>query len=374
MKIIKLATIAFVISQLFISCSEDEIQPPFYTPLGTYDSGVLILNEEGATVGTTPGSATISYISYDLKTIQNNIFGLVNPSITLGNTAQSIGLNGNLAYIVLNGSDKIQIVNRYSFANVSSITTGLNSPRYIAFANGNAYVTCWGDESIATDDYVAVINLTNNTITTTIPVAEGPERILEYNGKLYVSHRGGWGFGNSISIINASTNSVLNSIIIGDVPNTMAIENGALWVLCEGKPIYASTGQTAGKLQKINLSTNTVVTSYNFGSSGHPTNLAIYGNYLYYTIDNSVYKMSHNVPIYPATTIELPNVAKINTSFSNIYGFAVKSNRVYVSGFNAFTSNGTVNIYSIGEIYADPFVLLKSQTVGIGPNGFYFNM
>jgi DNA-binding beta-propeller fold protein YncE len=375
MKIIKLAVIAFVSSLIFVSCSKDEIQVPVYVPLGTYDSGVLVLNE--GNFGSS--DASISYISYDLNTLQNNIFGLVNPSLTLGDVAQSIGFNGNLAYVVLNNSNKIQIINRYSMANVGSITTGLINPRYIAFANGKGYVTCWGNSSIATDDYIAVLNLGTNTISSTISVVADPERIIENGGKLYVAHYG-FGNNNKISVIDSNSNTVVGTpISVGDGPNFMVINNGSLWVMCEGKygnptsaPVILEVG---GCLQKINLNTNIVENTYQFATTNHPSNLQIYGSNIYYTINSSIYKMSLT-PIAPATSIALPINPVFNSTLANIYGFAVKANRIYISGYSTFSNNGTVNIHSLGATTESPAIgtVLKSHTVGIGPNGFYFNM
>jgi hypothetical protein len=63
-------------------------------------------------------------------------------------------------------------------------------------------VTNWGNGGSATDDYVAVVNLSTYVVSSKIPVVEGPERILEYNNKLYVAHQGGYGYGKTISAIN----------------------------------------------------------------------------------------------------------------------------------------------------------------------------
>lgn len=64
-------------------------------------------------------------------------------------------------------------------------SSGLINPKYIAFSNGKAFVTNWGNTAIATDDFVAVIDLNTNLVTSSIPVEESPGRILSNNGKLY---------------------------------------------------------------------------------------------------------------------------------------------------------------------------------------------
>ena len=375
MKIIKPLFLSLVAAIFLNSCSNDELQVPVYTPLGSYDSGVLVLNE--GSFGSS--NSSVSFISFDLNTAQNDIFKVVNPALVLGDVAQSIGFNGELAYIVVNNSNKIQIVNRYTMVNVGTITTGLNNPRYIAFANGKGFVTNWGTTTFTgpeptPDDFIAVINLSSNTVTSTIPVIEGPERIIANGSNLYVSHKGGYSYGNKLSIINGATNTLLSTINVSDLPSTMQINNGSLWVLCEGNPNYAPT-ETTGKLLKINLATNQITDTFNFNSpTNHPSNLEIYNNSVYYTIESRVYKMSLT-PVGQATSISLPLTPIYTSSLANLYGFAVKSNRLYISGFNSFGSVGQVNVHSLGELAGSPSIgtIQKTVNVGIGPNGFYFN-
>ncbi|MBC7641008.1 MAG: hypothetical protein H7174_01510, partial [Flavobacterium sp.] len=355
-------------------CSKDELEVPVYTSKGTYDSGVLVLNEGKFTAP----NASISFISFDSNTVQNNIFSGVNPSSILGVTAQSIGINGDLAYIVLNGSNKIQIVNRFTMVNVGSITTGLNNPRYTVFANGKGYVTNWGDTGNKTDDFVAILNLSNNTVSSIISVVEGPEQIVNFNGNIYVSHKGGYGFGNSISVINTSTDAVTNTISVGDLPNTMVVNNGALWVMCEGIPSpynpVTDPAETGGKLLKISLTTNSITDTFSFGTTSHPSNLTLYNDKLYYTLGSSVFGMALT-PVAPATSIALPTSSLFNTNAISLYGFAIKTNKIYVADAKDFDSNGTVTIYSLGEISGSPILgsKLNSHQVGVSPNGFYFN-
>ena len=107
-KISKMAVIAAVSVLFFASCAKEE--KPTEVPLGAYDKGVLILNQGNFGSPNT----SISYLSNDQSLFQNNIFELVNPTKVLGDTGQDIGFNGDLAYVVLNVSNKIEIVNRYT--------------------------------------------------------------------------------------------------------------------------------------------------------------------------------------------------------------------------------------------------------------------
>ena len=356
MKFSKLILTALLGSFFLFSCTDDDNGG---NPLGDYDNGVLILNQGG--FGN--GNASVSYLSEDMNTFQNNIFSLVNPSIILGDTAQDIGFYNDLAYIVLNASNKIEVVNRYTMVHIATISTGLSNPRYIAFANGKGYVTNWGNGTNANDDFIAVLNLSNNSVASTISVAEGPEKIIEEDNKLYVAHSGGFNYGNTISVINTSTNTVATTITVGDVPNSLEEENGILYVLCGGKSVW-SGAESAGKLVKINLSTNTVSGSIDFAeTTDHPSNLVIENNRLYYTLDSDIFRMNLS-----ATT--LPTEALFSTTSQGVYGvysFAVENNKIYVGDALDYSSNGKVYVYSLTG------ALLSSKTVGVIPAGFYFN-
>lgn len=356
MKLHKLILTAVAGSLLFVSCSDDDNKD---VPSGAYDNGVLILNEGGFL----KGNASVSFLSEAAGAeVENDIFSLVNGGGLLGDTAQDMGFNGDLAYIVLNGSNKIEVVNRYTFAGETTISTGLVNPRYIAFANGKAYVTCWGDASVATDDYVAVINLALNTVGATIPVAEGPESIVEENGKLYVAHSGGYNYGNTVSVIDASSNTVTKSITVGDVPNSLEVENGNLYVLCGGVPSWGGT-ETAGELNVISLNNNTVTKTLDFAAATHPSNLVIEDNNIFYTIDNGVY----STPIASGSLPASPLFTTADQGVYGIYGFAVEDGRIYVADAGDYSAAGKVYIYSAAGVLQNDFV------VGVIPSGFYFN-
>ncbi|WP_456314930.1 YncE family protein [Pseudomonas shirazensis] len=339
-------------SAFFVSCSNDDDNTQ--EPRGDYDGGVFVVNE--GQFGLENGS--ISYLSDDLE-IENNVFTLVNPGKVTGDVVQCIGFNGDLAYIVVNFSNKIEVVNRYTFKSVATITAKLNNPRYIAFANGKGYVTNWGDGVNTEDDYVGVLDLTSNSITSTIPVVEGPEKIIENDGKLYVTHKGGYNFGNSLTVINASNNTVVTNFVVGDIPTAVAKDNGSLYVLCEGNPSYAET-ETAGKIVKVNLSNNTVASTINFEGKTHPGFLDIESSKIYYTVAKNVYSMS-------TTATALPTAPVFAAEVSAIYGLTVKNNKIYVADNGNRQDAGKIKIYSLTGSLA------KTQTVGVSPNGFYFN-
>ncbi len=358
MKLNKLMLALFAGSLLFTSCSDND-DTSNDMPLGAYDNGILVLNEGNFGMG----NAKISYISNDFGTFQNDIFNVVNPGMSLGDTGQDIGFYGDLAFVVLNASNTIEIVNRYTMQHVETIDAGLNNPRYIVFANGKGYVTNWGAGGDASDDYVAVLNLTDYTVASTISVAEGPEKIITYGDKLYVAHKGGWGSGNSVSVIDMDTNTVASTITVGDIPNSMVIQNATLYVLCSGKSAWPTAAdETLGSLHKISL-TGGANTSLNFAAGAHPSNLQLENGTLYFTNDAGIFSMSPSAAALPTS----PLFSTTPQGVYGVYGFEVENGKIFVSDAVDYNSNGKVYIYSMTG------TLEHDYTVNIIPSGFYFN-
>ena len=334
------------------SCTNDD--DAIQEPLGDYENGILVSNEGPFS----NGSGTVSFISEDLSVVENGIFKKTNDE-DLGNIVQSIGFSEEEAFVIANVSNKINIVNRYTFEKIASITEGLNNPRYFIAANGKGYVTNWGDTGDDSDDFVAIINLQNYTVEGTIPVVLGPEAILAKDNTIYVAHQGAWGQNNKVSVINATTNEVVKLITVGDVPNSMQLDaSGNLWVLASGKPSYTDD-ETAGTLSKINTSTNTVDVNFDFGTTQHPGGLNLDGSSLYYCIGEVVYKQSLS-----AISLSM-DVALEDVSF---YTMVVHSGRLYGTDAGDFASNGTLTVYDLNTKMA-----IETLTVGVIPGGIYFN-
>ncbi|QCX00340.1 YncE family protein [Aggregatimonas sangjinii] len=321
---------------------------------GDYVDGILLTNEGPFNNGT----GTVTFISNDLETQEDAIFNAVN-SEDLGNIVQSIGFVENSAYIIANVSNKITVVNRFTFEKEAEITTGLNNPRYFTSANGKGYVTNWGDAADETDDYVAIIDLQTNTVEGSIPVVLGPEEIAAKDNTVYVAHQGAFGQNNQISVIDSGTNEVSGTITVGDVPNSMQFDaEGDLWVLAGGKPSFTGE-ETGGSISKIDTDTNEVTTTLDFGATEHPNHLSTSGGNFYYTLGGAIYVLS------PSATV-LPTASEIEDL--NVYGMTTHEGRLYVTDAKDFASNGSLSIFDLSSKAE-----VKTFEVGIIPAGVYFN-
>ncbi|KAA3436194.1 YncE family protein [Rufibacter hautae] len=331
-------------SMLASSCdSENDLEPK-----GAYEHGVFILNEGQFSTPT----AEVSYLSPDAKTLVPDLFNKVN-NRPLGDAAQSITFVGDKAYIAVNASEKIEVVNANTFASIGVIN-GLKIPRYMAALNSSkAYVTeyvGYAFSGYTGTGRVAVLDLNTNTVTKTINVGLLPEGLLLSNNKLYVAN----GSGNTISVINTSTDVVESTINVGESPKHLVLDaNNKIWVLRGG---YG----TPGALVKIDPANNNATTSYTFplGTSG-PGYLTINGakNTLYFTYNSAVYAM-------PVTATSAPTTALIHRT---AYGLGIdpQTNILYL-GVGGYTSNGWAVRYQPTGAVIDSF------QVRILPNGFSF--
>tara|TARA_R110002049_G_scaffold216129_2_gene387625 strand:- start:3008 stop:4033 length:1026 start_codon:yes stop_codon:yes gene_type:complete len=337
----KLTLLFLSVTLLFTSCNSDDDNTAEAS--GDYVDGLLISHE--GNFG--QGNASISFVSYDFTTVENNIFEAVNSS-PLGDTAQSITFNGDFAYIVMNVSNSIQVVNRYTFESIATIDTGLNNPRYMAISNGKGYVTNWADFSVTDDDFVAVIDLSLNLVTTSISSSYLPEEIIALGDKVYVA-TGIYGYGNLIDVINSATDELEESIVVGNSPNSLQLDsNSNLWVL------------SSENLIEIDTDTNDIAQTISLGDGiSFPSNL-IYDNSSFYFYDSgSVYKMDESADIVP-TTSEFSNVS--------FYDMNVRNGILYGVDAGDFTSNGVLKVYDLNTNTET-----QSITLNIIPGGVYFN-
>ncbi|WP_152286463.1 YncE family protein [Flavicella marina] len=353
-------------SLVLISCNEND-SDELKEILDRFENGIIV-SAEGAWQAK---DGSISFVSSDYSVASNFVYDGVNGA-KLGGLIQSIAFNGENAYVVLNDVNTIVVMDRYTFKKKAIITEGLENPRYMAFANGKGYVTNWGDSNVITDEFVAVVDLELNKVTSSISVSNGPEQIVSKNNKIYVSNRGGTGYGtafnNLISVIDASTNNITSTIEVKDAPDDLAFNSaGNLVVLSQGEETWAQDNEenwyvareSIGAIQTIDLSTNTVSISIEFADGVHPNLLDTDNGKIYYHIGYSgVYAIDE-------AAVELSQNAAITTE--NLYGMSVDNDKIYgvQYSFEALSKLFITDVNTSSTLY--------STAVGLGASKVYFN-
>lgn len=336
----------------FTACENDSSPAK---PKQRYDltQGMVISNE--GSWGSNNASISLYYTNGD--SLANDVYNKVNKE-ELGDVLQSIAVADTSAYLVVNASNKVVAVSKYSCKRYASITVA--GPRYMVANGKTGYVTAW------TNNEVAVVDLTTSKVTGSIKVGSGPEGVIVNGGKLYVANSGGYGKNNTVSVIDTKTSTVVKTINVADCPKAFAVDkNGSIWVICAGYTDWTTpANSTSGALCKINPSTYEVT---KIGITGfNPDKLQINS-----AKDKLYYGGSYGAPgIYQMdiAATAVPTAPLISGSF---YGFSINPSNgeimAMVADWKVAANNKMARYSSTGS-------LIKDYVVGVGPNGgYYFN-
>lgn len=343
---------------LISSCTPKPV--PENTDFGKYGLGVLISNE-----GTfNSGNGSISYYDAYSKSVTNEIFQLVN-NRSLGDVVQSVIRIGDYAFIQVNNSNKIEVVDGKSFEEVGVIQN-LNQVRYAIGDENTVYASAWGEAGI--DGKVYFIDVNTLSVTDSVATGLGPEAMILIADKLYVANSGGWGYDHTVSVINTSNKTILQTIQVGANPKSMVVDkDNNLWVLCSGSELYDANwniiGHNSSRLFKIDAATNLVTRMISLFADKHPNKLAINpdGNKLYIGAGmgvDGIYTMGINDAVFTETML-------INKSF---YGFDIDPSNGAIFGYEALNYTERGKLYR----YSETGVELGNYVVGIAPNGSSF--
>lgn len=321
-----------------------------------YGGGVFITNE--GNFGYANGSVT--FYDPDKKLALQAIYKAANGEFP-GDVLQSLTLDGDNGYLVLNGSSKIEVINSKTFKNEGTITaTEIVAPRYLSVINGKAYISVWGpyNETFSLiDSYVAVVDLKTNTVTRTIDTDEGVERLL-YNGTNLFASNFNYGASSTVAVIDPVTNTRVTNIDVAPGPKGMVLDtNGKLWVICTGAE------ENDGVLYRINTATFEVEDEIELGiTPGGDLSIMPDKATLVYNAGNDIYKIS--------ITAEDASAATSFTVTDAVYVYSIGvdpgNGDIYVADALAFNSAGKVYVYSTDGTAQTSFA------AGIGPSGFVF--
>lgn len=339
-----LAAMSFAIA----SCDDED-----NTPKGAYEDGVFVVNEGNFL----HADGSVTFINRSSGEVSDDLFGAVNAGRILGDVVQSMTVKGDLAYVVVNNSNKVEVVNANTFE-ASYTLSDLKLPRYFTTVGNKGYVTEW--VSFVDKGRVSVVDLDSHTVTGTIVTDYGAEGIVEANGKLFVSNN----FTNTVSVINPATLQVVQTLEVGDSPGGFVKDSqNKLWVICGGGSDANYNPLNNGRLVQIDAATNTVNKTIELNTNVSD-NVAINkaGNQLFYYKGKSIYRVN-------TTDTAAPSAPLLNeTAAVSFYGIGIdpETDILYVADSKAFQGNGTVFTYSTAGSAKGTF------TAGIGPNNFVF--
>ncbi|MBL7802725.1 MAG: hypothetical protein JNL02_03245 [Saprospiraceae bacterium] len=205
-----LATLLF-----FYSCTDNAA--PLPPDPGKYSTGIFIVNE-----GPFGGSGSISWYDPASGEVVTDVFARENNGALLGQFVQSLTFHNGKAYIVVNGANKIYVVDAETFK-FEKVIEGLFLPRFfLPLDEQTALVSQWGADGLSGN--VVKLDLNTNTILQTIPAGSGPDKMLRTpDGLVYVANSGGFGVDSTISVLNVSEGVELLRILVhGKNPGSLA--------------------------------------------------------------------------------------------------------------------------------------------------------
>ncbi len=331
------------------SC-ESEQNPVTVISPGSYldGPGVFVVNEGNFR----SGNGSLSFFSYDSAKIYNDIFFNVNQKL-LGDVPYTMNFSGSYGYIVVNNSNKIEVVNADDMKSVKTIT-GLISPRYISFTgDGRAYISSLYSDSIA------IYSVSSGSVSGYVNAKGSTESILVVNSTAYAAR---WTNDNKILVINTINNKVTDSIEVGMEPESMVVDrNETLWVLCNG----GWQRENYAELDGINMVTNTISSRFVFPSkTDSPTCLQIDGN------GETLYFLQEGVRKMSISDTGLPSVPLILPGDHNFYKLGINPNNgeIFVTDAVDYLQKGYLLRYSKSG------TLISSMQTEIIPGSMYFKV
>lgn len=270
----------------------------------------------------------------------------------LGDVVQSISDINDKYFIVVNNSNKIEVVNKVDFKSVAVIST--SSPRYVLkVSTDKAYISNYSSNT------VKILNLKTNSINGNIDVQSSSDQMALLGSKVYVAT-----LANKIKVIKVDSDSLKDSLITSSGLNKVInFGSNRLAILCTGTVDWSSGAVIEnGKicfLQKDSSKFEREIT-LSTGSYGGSLIYNASSGYLYYSLGNNVIKKVDNTGNV-TDFVTLPGTG-------SVYGLSVgKNGEIMVTDAGDFNSNGKVYIYSTDGVKISEF------SAGIAPNAAFNN-
>ncbi|OPB89516.1 hypothetical protein BAS06_03935 [Elizabethkingia miricola] len=349
----KLKNLAFLLLTVFLtSCRGDqyiiqketeEVTPPQKTEI----KGFYLLNEGNMN----SNKATLDYFDYAKGTYFRNIYAEANPNVVkeLGDVGNDIKIYGNKMYIVLNASNKVEVLDARTVKKIKSIT--VENGRSLAFANGKAYVSSYaGPISVdpkAPLGKVMEIDTISLSVTREAIVGYQPEEMAVVKNKLYVANSGGYrvpNYDRTVSVIDLANFKETTKYDIAINLNKLKVDaNGDLYVTSRGDYQTVSSN-----LFIVDSQTGAIKKTFNIPVS----NFTIVNNKLYYFSNEFSYNTLAYVKSYGIIDLKTKEVitkklfdSKYETEIETPYGITVNpiTEDLYITDAGNYVSTG--NLY-----------------------------
>ncbi|KMQ63629.1 lipoprotein [Chryseobacterium sp. BLS98] len=212
MKKLNFCLLAFTLLLLFSCRTDDYVVPSETKDVSTGEDtpvkGFYLLNE--GNMGS--NKCTLDYFDYATGTYRKNIYGEINPNVVkeLGDVGNHIMIYGSKMYVVVNVSNKIEVLEAKTAKRIKTIQ--LQNCRYLAFKGNKVYASSYAGpvelNPNSPPGKVVEIDTTSLNIERQVVVGYQPEEIEVMGDQLFVANSGGYRFPNydkTVSVINLNT-------------------------------------------------------------------------------------------------------------------------------------------------------------------------
>lgn len=311
--------------------------------------GFYLVNEGNMNMN----KASLDYLDLVNGIYTRNLYNQVNPEATkgLGDVGNDIAIYGAKLYVVVNISNKVEVLNVKTGKRLGQIN--ITNCRYITFSKGKAYVSAYlgrvGDPT-APNGIVAEIDTTKLTVNRTVEVGRQPEEMAIVNNKLYIANSGGYSppnYESTVSVIDLDSFKEVKRIEVAiNLHRIKADRYGDLYITSRGDYYTIPS-----KLLVLDTQTDQVKKVFNIAAS----NLTIDDDlaYVYSTEWNYIEgknKISYNM-IDTKNEILLDRKFITDGTDKNIkipYGIAVNhaNKDVYVTDAKDYVTPGKLHCYN----------------------------
>ncbi|MDE5996752.1 MAG: glutaminyl-peptide cyclotransferase [Muribaculaceae bacterium] len=348
----KIGFLCIVLSGLCLwSCSKNEperVEPGF----AAKDESLVVVNSGNFT----RSNSSLTVWNQETGAYQEAFFNA--NGFKLGDVAQSATEHDDLLWIVVNNSNIVFAVDKYTFKEKGRIDSGINSPRYIYFVSDDkAYITQMYS------DKIVIVNPKTYEVTGYISVSHtggsdgSTEEMVQVGDYVYVNQ---WSFGQSILKIDVRTDKEVGEYIVGLEPYSIVKDfQDNIWTICDGggwseNPI----GYEAPSLVELDLHPNTSVSEWDKGRSyelplgSSVSKLCTNGirTRLYFILNGQNGEVDNISGVYMIDLTEqypMPRIV-VPAEGRNLYSLAVSPNTedIFVADVVDYEQNATVYRYS----------------------------
>lgn len=325
--------------------NKDDKNPP---PSSSSTNGVYILNEGNFNMG----NASLSYFDRQKREVHHNVFEKKNGR-PLGDVLQSVTVYRDKAYLVINNSGKVEVMDPETRRSLGVIR-GLPSPRYLLPVDGSrAYVSNF---TLGEKSRISIVDLDAMQIIDSVKTGGWTEAMVKSGDKVFIASvkRA------RILVVNNKQNRITDSIQVIKEPNSMVLDNnGDLWILCDGgfddrQPVLFRIDTRTLKIeQKFTFSD--IKESPKFLQTNDSRDTL-------YFLNNGIYRMGAGAGTLPGNVLVKPG----SKNFRGL-GVHPQNGRIYVTDAVDYVQQGYVFRYR-----AKDGSLIDSFRAGIIPRAFWF--